>query len=131
MRAVEPKTDNRMDTLTLPAATVAGTASLRALFDVEQQVPLLDGRLARYINFDNAASTPALRTVQAAVNQFLPWYASVHRGSGFKSQLATQAYAQPRLPSVRISTLSSPAYRKGTTNYTSIPTSTGVLTPSS
>jgi cysteine desulfurase / selenocysteine lyase len=96
MRAVEPKRDNRMDTLTLPAATLAGPASLRSLFDVDQQVPLLDGRLATYINFDNAASTPALRTVQAAVNQFLPWYASVHRGNGFKSQLATQAYETAR-----------------------------------
>lgn len=70
--------------------------SLRALFDVEQRVPVLDGRLAPYINFDNAASTPPLRAVQEAVNRFMPWYSSVHRGNGFKSQLATEAYEKAR-----------------------------------
>lgn len=72
------------------------TSSLRALFDVEQQVPLLDGRLVPYVNFDNAASTPPLRAVRAAVNDFMPWYSSVHRGTGFKSQLATRAYEAAR-----------------------------------
>ena len=54
--------------------------------------PLLDGRLARYINLDNAASTPPLRDVLDAVEQFLPYYSSVHRGTGFKSRLSTAAY---------------------------------------
>lgn len=70
--------------------------SLRELFDVDQQVPLLDGRLVPYINFDNAASTPPLRAVQETVNRFMPWYASVHRGTGFKSQLATHAFDHAR-----------------------------------
>jgi len=68
----------------------------RRLFDVEQQAPLLDGSTRTYVNFDNAASTPPLRAVTAAVNRFLPWYSSVHRGSGFKSQLATFAYEEAR-----------------------------------
>jgi cysteine desulfurase / selenocysteine lyase len=70
--------------------------SLRSLFDVEQRVPLLNGRSAPYINFDNAASTPPLRAVQTAVNDFMPWYSSVHRGHGFKSQVATRAYDDAR-----------------------------------
>ncbi|HOG47734.1 MAG TPA: aminotransferase class V-fold PLP-dependent enzyme [Anaerolineae bacterium] len=61
---------------------------------IDQQVPLLDGSWHPYINLDNAASTPALRPVFDRVNAFLPWYSSVHRGSGFKSQLATWAYEQ-------------------------------------
>jgi len=65
-------------------------------FAVDQQVPRLDGSLGRYINFDNAASTPPLRAVEAAVRGFMPWYSSVHRGTGFKSQLATHAYEQAR-----------------------------------
>src|SRR5690606_32634434 len=85
-----------MDTQTLPTTSLMDHAPLRALFDVEQQVPLLDGRFTPYINFDNAASTPPLRAVQAAVNDFLPWYSSVHRGNGFKSRLATQAYDTAR-----------------------------------
>lgn len=68
----------------------------RELFSVEQNVPRLDGTAGRYINFDNAASTPPLRAVDAAVRAFMPWYSSVHRGTGFKSQLATHAYEQAR-----------------------------------
>jgi cysteine desulfurase/selenocysteine lyase len=68
----------------------------RTLFSVEQQVPRLDGSLGPYINFDNAASTPPSRAVQAVVNDFAGWYSSVHRGTGFKSQLATRAYEQAR-----------------------------------
>ncbi len=49
------------------------------------QVPLLDGSKKRYINFDNAASTPSLKFVKEKVNQYLDYYSSVHRGTGFKS----------------------------------------------
>jgi cysteine desulfurase / selenocysteine lyase len=60
------------------------------------RVPLLGGASARPINLDHAASTPALRPVQATVSEFLSWYSSVHRGAGFASQLATRAYEQAR-----------------------------------
>ena len=59
---------------------------------VEAQVPLLDGSQRAYVNFDNAASTPALRPVFDKVNEFMTWYSSVHRGTGFKSQVSTHAY---------------------------------------
>lgn len=68
---------------------------------IDQQVPLLDGSLRTYINLDNAASTPALRPVFDRVNAFLPWYSSVHRGTGFKSQLSSQAYEQAREATLR------------------------------
>ena len=45
--------------------------SLRDLFDVEQQVPVLNGSLKSYINFDNAASTLPLRIVTDTVNKGL------------------------------------------------------------
>ena len=63
---------------------------------VEQAVPVLGGDKRTYINFDNAASTPALREVLDTVNDFMLWYSSVHRGSGFKSKIATQAYDDAR-----------------------------------
>lgn len=73
------------------------------LHDIRDQIvglnvaaPLLDGSLSRTINFDNAASTPALRPVLAMVNEFMPWYSSVHRGTGFKSRVATHAYEDAR-----------------------------------
>jgi len=63
---------------------------------LETRVPLLGGGERRYVNFDNAATTPALRGVAEAVNDLLPWYASVHRGTGYKSLLTTQVYEQCR-----------------------------------
>ncbi len=63
---------------------------------VEAQVPLLDGSHRTYVNLDNAASTPVLRPVHDKVNEFMTWYSSVHRGTGFKSQLASEAYELAR-----------------------------------
>jgi cysteine desulfurase/selenocysteine lyase len=63
---------------------------------VEAQVPLLDGSHRQYVNLDNAASTPALRPVHEKVNDFMTWYSSIHRGTGFKSQIATRAYELAR-----------------------------------
>jgi len=60
------------------------------------RVPLLNSTRTRLINFDHAASTPALQSVQNTVNSFLEWYSSVHRGAGFTSQLATRAYEEAR-----------------------------------
>ena len=61
---------------------------------VNQLVPLLDGSRVPYVNLDNAASTPALIDVMDAINRLMPYYASVHRGTGFKSRLCTVAYDQ-------------------------------------
>jgi len=59
-------------------------------------VPTADGRELPYANLDNAASTPPLVAVARKVNEFLPWYASVHRGAGFKSRLATEVFEEAR-----------------------------------
>lgn len=64
------------------------------ILGLDRQVPLLNGRLAPHINLDNAASTPPLTEVVEALNGFLPYYSSVHRGAGFKSRLSTVAYDQ-------------------------------------
>ncbi len=63
---------------------------------IDTEVPLLDGTNGRYINFDNAATTPALVPVSDKINEFLRWYASVERGSGFKSRLSTAVYMEAR-----------------------------------
>jgi selenocysteine lyase/cysteine desulfurase len=59
-------------------------------------VPCVDGSERPYLNLDAAASTNALPAVAEAVQAFLPWYASVHRGAGYKSRQATAAYEQAR-----------------------------------
>lgn len=61
---------------------------------VGQPVPLRDGSTRPYVNFDNAASTPAFRFVRDKVVDFLEWYSSVHRGAGYKSLVSTQAYEE-------------------------------------
>ena len=59
-------------------------------------VPCVDGTERPYLSFDAAASTSALPQVLRAVEEFLPWYSSVHRGAGYKSQRATSAYETAR-----------------------------------
>jgi len=72
-----------------------GLAAMRErIVGYDRQVPLLDGRLVSYVNLDNAASTPPLVDVVDAIERFLPYYSSVHRGTGFKSRLSTVAYDQ-------------------------------------
>ena len=62
----------------------------------DERIPLLDGRLVRYVNLDNAASTPAFRGVVDTVQRFLPYASSVHRGSGYKSRISTAAFEDAR-----------------------------------
>src|SRR5258707_10952064 len=52
------------------------------------EVPLFGGNHTRYVNLDSAASTPPMVKVGRAVEEFLPWYSSVHRGAGYKSRLS-------------------------------------------
>ncbi|MEO8745746.1 MAG: aminotransferase class V-fold PLP-dependent enzyme [Candidatus Dormiibacterota bacterium] len=63
---------------------------------VDMPVPVHGGGSVTGINFDNAASTPPLKRVRDAVNAFSEIYSSVHRGTGYKSRLATEAYEQAR-----------------------------------
>jgi cysteine desulfurase / selenocysteine lyase len=59
---------------------------------VDTLVPVLGGSNVPYLNLDNAASTPALRAVLETIDRFMPYYSSVHRGTGYKSQVSTRAY---------------------------------------
>ena len=72
------------------------SGSLPRMLGADIEVACLDGRMQRYVNLDYAASTPVMADVWAAVEAFVPWYSSVHRGSGVKSQVATAAYEGAR-----------------------------------
>ena len=63
---------------------------------VDLPVPVFGGGTVTGINFDNAASTPPLKRVRDLVNGFSDVYSSVHRGTGYKSRLSTEAYEQAR-----------------------------------
>lgn len=62
----------------------------------ELMAPLIDGGVARYVNLDYAASAPALEEVNQYVQTVLPYYASVHRGAGYASQISTSLYENAR-----------------------------------
>lgn len=64
---------------------------------VNEQVTLLNGSRRTYINFDNASSTPTLQAVLERINSFMPFYASVGRGSGYKSHVATEEFEAARM----------------------------------
>jgi selenocysteine lyase/cysteine desulfurase len=59
-------------------------------------VPCVDGDERPYLNLDAAASTSAHPAVAQRVQEFIPWYSSVHRGAGYKSRRATEAYEAAR-----------------------------------
>ena len=59
-------------------------------------VPCVDGEWRRYVALDAAASTGALASVMDKVANFVPSYSSVHRGAGYKSQVATAQYEAAR-----------------------------------
>ena len=63
---------------------------------VDLPVPVHGGGTVTGINLDNAASTPPLTRVRDMVNRFSDLYSSVHRGTGFKSRLSTEAYERAR-----------------------------------
>src|SRR5215210_564840 len=69
---------------------------LPSLVGNDLDVPCVDGCRRRYVNLDNAASTPVMADVWAAVEAFVPWYSSVHRGSGAKSRVSTSAFEDAR-----------------------------------
>ena len=80
----------------VPLAPPRAAAPPVALVGDRTPVPCVDGTERPYLSFDAAASTSALGQVLAAVDAFVPWYSSVHRGAGYKSQLATAAYEDAR-----------------------------------
>lgn len=83
-----------MTLLTRPRQRIHG--ALLPLVGHEQRVPLVQGGTARYVNLDSAASTPALQVVADHVADVLPFYASVHRGAGYHSQVCTRLYEEAR-----------------------------------
>jgi cysteine desulfurase / selenocysteine lyase len=62
------------------------------IMGIDTQVPLLDGSRVPYVFLDNGASTPTFRHAFEIMGEFMPFYSGVHRGTGFKSILATQVF---------------------------------------
>jgi hypothetical protein len=78
-------------------ATTERTDSLLAVVGAGLPVPLVTGATVPYANLDYAASAPALRVVAEHLATALPYYASVHRGAGYASQVSTALLENSRL----------------------------------
>lgn len=63
---------------------------------VDTQVPVINGGYVTAINFDNAATTPPFFSVMREIENFAPWYSSIHRGSGYKSIFSSNLYEAGR-----------------------------------
>ncbi len=63
---------------------------------IEVEAPLLSGEKRRFVNLDNASSTPTFRPVMEKVDEFMRFYSNVARGTGFKSQVASWAFEESR-----------------------------------
>ena len=63
---------------------------------VNTPIELADGTKQPLINFDNAATTPAFKAVQDAVNEELEMYGSIGRGYSQKSNHSTDVYNSVR-----------------------------------
>jgi selenocysteine lyase/cysteine desulfurase len=72
-----------------------------AVVGANLSVPVLGGGKKRYVNFDNAASTPPLKHVWEALVEFKDYYSSVHRGTGFKSVISTKVYDNAHLKALK------------------------------
>ena len=59
-------------------------------------VELPGGATVPFAHLDYAATAPCVRAAADAVQHLLPWYGSVHRGTGIRSQTATLEYERAR-----------------------------------
>lgn len=96
-RPSAPVADRRRDGDCPPVAAPRPNAgSLLPVVGQELRVPLVGGGEARYANLDYGATSPALASVAERVTRVLPYYGSVHRGSGLPARVSTALYEQSR-----------------------------------
>ncbi len=66
------------------------------IIGADTKIPLHNGQYTTAINFDNAASTPPFVSVMEEINHFATMYSSIHRGTGYKSQLSSKLFEEAR-----------------------------------
>jgi selenocysteine lyase/cysteine desulfurase len=79
-----------------PAASALDVCPPLPVLGRDVRVPLVTGGEVAYAALDYAASAPALQRVWDDVAGYAPYYASVHRGAGYLSQLSTDLFEQSR-----------------------------------
>lgn len=62
----------------------------------DSNVKLGNNKEVHYINFNNAGTTPPFKSVIKKINDFSSTYSTVDRGSGYKSKICSEIYANSR-----------------------------------
>jgi len=76
---------------------IKSNSTLRNLIvGLHARLPLINGQYVTSINLDNAATTPPFHAVLRDIEEFSLWYASIHRGAGYKSILSSNIYEDSR-----------------------------------
>lgn len=73
-----------------------GSPFRKLVAGVNAQVPIKNGVMTPYINFDNAATTPPFISVVNRIIDFSQLYSSIHRGTGYKSKASSEIYDSSR-----------------------------------
>jgi selenocysteine lyase/cysteine desulfurase len=95
MTSLVPQTAKVSQTVKVPQP-VPHAWPLAGLVGAGLMVPVDGGGEAPFANLDIAATAPCLVAVRDAVDEILPWYGSVHRGTGRPAEICTAAYEQAR-----------------------------------
>ncbi|MGG7176639.1 aminotransferase class V-fold PLP-dependent enzyme [Clostridium paraputrificum] len=68
----------------------------KILMGIDSEVDTLDGIKVRGVNFDNAATTPPLKSVVDSIINLSSYYGSIGRGAGHKAEITTRIYNESR-----------------------------------
>lgn len=63
---------------------------------IDKKVKISNGDYVKTINFDNAATTPALKCVIENIIKYSDIYGSIGRGVGYKAEMTTKIYNESR-----------------------------------
>jgi selenocysteine lyase/cysteine desulfurase len=68
----------------------------KLIVGLDKEIPIRGDMFVKYINFDNAATTPPFISALNSIIHFCPWYSSIHRGMGYKSMISSRVYEEAR-----------------------------------
>ncbi len=71
-------------------------STLQLFIGAKRKVPLLNGSSVPQIFLDNAASTKPFQAVKDFLDEIVPYYSNIHRGTGFDSGFCSERYEAAR-----------------------------------
>ena len=63
---------------------------------IDLEVDILNNKKTKFVNFDNAATTPPFKSVINYIKKLSEYYGSIGRGAGHKSEITTRLYYESK-----------------------------------